>query len=332
MYMQRTREQAMDLVAASREHLAFLRDVHLCKRDLYSSESDLKQAVSVYLRCWLPTLKSSFDTGSHPLLPHLDVAWVWHLHKIDPTSYQRDCCRWYGRVLDVPLGMSPFWHSSELSSAHESATDKDLFVEEEFLERISASARSQSKFLWHVRWPEYDNTEFLEESVTRYEMMLRLMKENPTQFIVPTYDIDNIWHTHLAFPCRYVEDCCRLVGRPVHHDDDVGHDRSSTSFLKASSINTERLWQSSFGTAWRKEGGMYRGEPPVWYWADRLRATAPVRSTAQAADQPALNFTSAITILGRAFGTAGDSEVRAPGTALLRHFFPAAHGRSTQHP
>ena len=151
-------------------------------------------------------------------------------------------------------------------------------------------------------------------NLTRYEMMLRFMKENPSHFIVPTYDIDNIWHTHLSFPCGYVEDCCRLASRPVHHDDDVGHDRSATSFLKVSTINTEKLWQSSFGAAWRKEGGMYRGEPPAWYWSDRLRAVAPVRSVAhwQAADMLALTFHYAVEIFGRAFGTAGDSEVRVP--------------------
>jgi hypothetical protein len=221
--------------------------------------------------------------------------------------------------------MSPFFHSSELSSAKESAMDKHLSIEADFFERISVSAKNQSTFLWHVRWPEYDDTVFLEESVARYELMLRLMKDNPTQFIVPTYDIDNIWHTHLAFPCRYIADCRRLAGRPINHDDDVGHDRSATSFLRASSTQTAKLWQSSFGTAWRKEGAMYRGEPPAWYWADRPRAAEPVANATRRTS--ALRYV--VEIVGRAFG-APDSEVRSPRPVAPR---PASEaGRALRFP
>ena len=322
-----------DLVAASRDHLAFLRAVHLCERDLYHSKSDLMQAVTVYTSCWLPSLKGCHDAARFSP-PHLDVAWVWHLHKTDPTSYERDCCSWYGKVLDVPSGISPFCHLSELSplpAACDSATEKCICVEGDFFERISVSARNQSKFLWHTRWPEYDGTVFLEESVTRYQMMLRLMKENPAQFIVPTYDIDNIWHTHLAFPCRYIKDCCRIVGRSIHHDDDVGNDRSATSFLKASTIKTEELWQSTFGTPWKKEGCMHRGEPPAWYWANRFRAATPAWPIAQAADKPILTLRYAVEIFGHAFGTAGDSEetvtVSAPRPSLLRLARATGHGQ-----
>ncbi len=157
--------------------------------------------------------------------------------------------------------------------------------------------------------------------MTRYKMMLTLMKHHPNTFIVPTYDIDAIWHTHLAFPCQYLSDCRRIAGRAIHHDDDAGQDRSPASFLSSSAAKTERLWQATFGSAWRKEGAMHRGEPPQWYWSDRARAAAmpagkpcllqvlPGGESPRDSQAAGLFKTYVISVVGRAFGTAGE-EVR----------------------
>ena len=305
-------EHSLELVDESRNHLALLRDVHLCDRDLYSAGDDLKQAVAVYIRSWLPTLNRDDKAGI--ARPPLDVAWVWHLHKTDPETYRRDCQRWYGRLLDAPEGMSPFGHDGTLSSP----VAKGEEIDEDFVSRISESARNQSSFLWHVRWPEYDDATFLHEAVTRYEMMLQLMKSNPTQFIVPTYDIDLIWHTHLAFPSRYQQGCLRLAGRRINHDDKVGHDRSPNSFLSVSAAQTEQLWQAVYGTGWRKHGAMYRGEPPAWFWTNRRRAAAAPGTRMLEAPSLAQAASIAIEVIGRAFGTTGDGEVRADRPALLK--------------
>ena len=139
--------------------------------------------------------------------------------------------------------------------------------------RGSRPAARQSKLLWQLRWPEYDDTKFLDDSLCRYQMMLNLMRLHPDQFIVPTYDIDNIWHTHLAYPARYFADCLRVVGHDVGHDDSE-NDRSEGSKLRVSAKKTELLWNAEFPSRWRKQGAMYRGEPPDWYWSDRERAAA----------------------------------------------------------
>ena len=103
----------LDLVSASREHLAFLRAVHLSHLDLYKRGADLDSAVTMYLRVWLPYLNSRSETEVCSA-PTLDIAWIWHIHKLDPATYQKDCCRWYGRILDLPDGMSPFRYSQKL--------------------------------------------------------------------------------------------------------------------------------------------------------------------------------------------------------------------------
>ena len=306
------------LATSAREHIELLRAVHRCEGDLYNQGEELNQAIIVYASSWLPAL-NNYDDAVGLELPALDVAWVWHLHKTDPTSYHRDCIRWYGRILDVPSGASPFRHSSRLSSPPNLHCNVNCpHLDFDFAERIVSSAKNQSSFLWHVNWPEYEDDSFLEDSVQRYGMMLALMNQHPGQFIVPTYDIDIIWHTHLAFPCRYIEDCRRLAGRDVNHDDQVGEDRSPGGFLTTSTAKTELLWNSTFSSPWRKEGGMYRGEPPSWYWSDRHRASALPRVPQQAPkpDLPAESTLGlflarhVIGVVGRAFGTDGITEVR----------------------
>jgi hypothetical protein len=181
--------------------------------------------------------------------------------------------------------------------------------DDDFTERIVSSAKNQSSFLWHVNWPEYGDQKFLEESVTRYEMMLRLMKHHPKMFIVPTYDMDVIWHTHLAFPSQYLAACQKIAGRTIHHDDDVGHDRSPAGFLSTNAAKTEQIWQAAFGSAWRKEGAMYRGEPPPWFWEDRVRAAAkPAGPTLSGSGSQARGLFNKyiVHVAGLAFGALGE--------------------------
>jgi hypothetical protein len=299
------------LAVSARDHLALLRAVHLCGRDLYHAGPDLSKAIEVYVTQWLPKLNNHNESSSFEL-PEVDVAWVWYLHKTAPFSYQRDCIQWYGRILDVPAGMNPFSHSYLLSLHCEASVDIFSGTDSEFAERIASSAENQSSFLWHVNWPEYFDPAFLAESVNRYEMMLRLMKTHPNQLIVPTFDIDNIWRTHLAFPSRYIEDCRMLAGREINCDDEHGNNRSMAGLLVTSTSKTEKLWNASYESTWRRHGGMHRGEPPCWFWSDRQKAAAPFfpPSPSLSAAQSLPHIAQyAVHIVGRAFGTAGGTEV-----------------------
>jgi hypothetical protein len=40
--------------------------------------------------------------------------------------------------------------------------------------------------------------------------------------LVPTLDIDLMWHTHMLFPVQYATDCKQITGIPlINHDDEV---------------------------------------------------------------------------------------------------------------
>eukprot|EP00961_Rhodomonas_salina_P042210 567285-Rhodomonas_salina.2 len=90
--------------------------------------------------------------------------------------------------------------------------------------------------------------------------MLGLMRKHPLAFIVPTYDMDLMWHTHLAFPCNYEQTCLLLAGFAVRHDHSV-NDRAAGSKLLIA--NTRQLFEKAYGYKRDKVGGMSNGEPPA---------------------------------------------------------------------
>ncbi len=74
--------------------------------------------------------------------------------------------------------------------------------------------------------PRFANAAFLDEGVANYGRFLDLLRRHPGSFLVPTYQIDLIWHTHmLGSAAAYAADCSRLAGRFINHDDSVngGH-------------------------------------------------------------------------------------------------------------
>jgi hypothetical protein len=205
-----TIEFSVDLVTRSLEHRDFLRAVHLRNMDLYKFGDHLMNAIYVYLNCWLPYVSLNSE---HWVFPSLEVAWVWHVHKMDPIRYRKDCIEWFGRVVDAPDDVSPFQFS--IYSPEIRRSSSPVIAGPDFVEKICASAERQACMLWQLRWPVYDDPWFLREALDRYLKMLQLMKKHSRQLIIPTYDMDNMWHSHMASPSAYLNDCIRIVGREV---------------------------------------------------------------------------------------------------------------------
>jgi len=80
------------------EHKAFLRVVHSRGGDALYLGPLLPRAIKRYLKHWLPLVASEGDGAR--LIPPLDVAWVWHLHRLAPRRYAVYCNERFGRVLE----------------------------------------------------------------------------------------------------------------------------------------------------------------------------------------------------------------------------------------
>jgi hypothetical protein len=179
------KQLSVDLVQQAADHRRFLAAVHLSPLSLYARSPDLEDAVDHYKCNYLPLL-ARWSAASPPPAPPLEVAWVWQLHKLDPTGYERDCITAFGRLVGVQPGQNPFATEGGalVASSEGKATPVSISTD------IAASAERQAGFLWQIRWAQYSREEWLRDAEQRYRMMLHLMGQDHARFIVPTYDID----------------------------------------------------------------------------------------------------------------------------------------------
>ena len=76
-----------------------------------------------------------------------------------------------------------------------------------------------------------------------------------------------MWHTHiLSSISKYHEDCVRLIGTTLEHDDSL-NDRVEGGMLDVNFKATSKLWREIYGEDYNVVGGMYRGEPPEGYFS-----------------------------------------------------------------
>lgn len=56
-----------------------------------------------------------------------------------------------------------------------------------------------------------------ERAVVKYRRFLKLIVMYPEQAIVPSKEIDEVWHTHILDTLKYPEDCDAIFGFFLHH-------------------------------------------------------------------------------------------------------------------
>jgi hypothetical protein len=93
--------------------------------------------------------------------------------------------------------------------------------------------------LW-IRAPSLPHT--MVKSLDRYQKFLHLMGARPDQRVVPTLDVDLVWHTHQLCPPHYNYATLRDTGRFINHDD-----RMAAMELNASFHLSQQLWVDTFG-------------------------------------------------------------------------------------
>jgi hypothetical protein len=136
---------------------------------------------------------------------------------------------------------------------------------------IVGSCERQSTFLWQVSGLRFSDDDFLVEGVRNYYKFLCLKSTDAgkRQIIVPTYQIDLMWHTHiLSSLSGYNADYRQITGSSsmLHHDDSL-NDRTEGGTLDVAFHKTKKLWQSTYQKTYEVKGGMFRGEPPNIYFS-----------------------------------------------------------------
>lgn len=274
---------SLDLIPSALQLLRFLASVdrHRC---LYQGPG-VSRAIHRYENCWLPLLAESeggFTPTGLPLQPPLDCAWIWHCHRLNPVVYARDCELLYGRL----LGALPSVDTNEATESTQRLWE-ERFPQEKYCLDLTqfhydnqwqpppsnasrkikynlddASAR-QRTFYYQVSQTHMKDESFLRAAEQRYKGFLHLFRMTDCKvFLVPTYDIDLMWHAHQLNPEAYTQDITHILGRVLEHDDSDS-DRSSGHKLDEGFHKTRQQWQQNYGCTYERAGAMYRGEPPV---------------------------------------------------------------------
>ncbi|KAK2768343.1 hypothetical protein FQN54_000197 [Arachnomyces sp. PD_36] len=135
-----------------------------------------------------------------------------------------------------PLGTDKFFHRCL----------KNVPGKENIFNQITDAIHRQSTFvdkmhryLW-ICSPAASGT--LERAVDRYSKFIKLFKVYPNKILVPTLDIDLVWHTHQCSASRYEADMESYTGRFIDHNDKLGG-----SVLDDGMARTRDLYRIRFG-------------------------------------------------------------------------------------
>lgn len=125
------------------------------------------------------------------------------------------------------------------------AVSKDKTIEElvDAVKRQSAFVDKMERQLW-IRSPAVEGT--LSRGIIRYERFLKLFKLYPRAMLVPTLDIDLVWHTHQCSPAQYGLVIRQMTGRFIDHNDKLG-----TETLDPAFENTKALYRIRFADEYR---------------------------------------------------------------------------------
>ncbi|OAE21704.1 hypothetical protein AXG93_1275s1150 [Marchantia polymorpha subsp. ruderalis] len=235
-------------------------------------------------------------TGAH-FVPPLDCAWIWHCHKLSPVRYASDCRRLFGEIIDIrtipiegtemnnserdsctlwqmeypdePYHLVQLWEDGTSMEFQNSLnrTPKETSLIEPY--NLEAAAARQAPFYFQVQRSWFTDDGYLEGALQRYKGYLFLIEQslkNPMAkdrpvFLVPTYDIDLIWHSHQLHPIAYARHTSARFGTILDHDD-TDTDRGEGAKLHSSFLETCNKWWATFGTVYERAGAMYRGPEP----------------------------------------------------------------------
>jgi hypothetical protein len=296
-----------DLLANAQKHIWFLKQVHantaISLSDFDTSPAAI-ESIRRYQDLWLPLVASTSGQGINDKAPVLhipppDIAWVWHCHRLAPKHYCDYCNDTFGYVIEAnpPLTLAlpqidmdnvdtdsaitrtqNLWnthypqenfYSVDLTTERSSNVDAGRSSIGNF--NVLESMKRQATFLWQVSDDQYADDDFLKDGALNYAKFLHLKPKaaNRNFILVPTIQIDLMWHTHIltSMEC-YNKDCMRILNSMFLHDDSYT-DRTEGGALDVAYVATETLWKSTYGTDYVVPGGMYRGEPPKEYFSPK---------------------------------------------------------------
>ncbi|CAF3514463.1 unnamed protein product [Rotaria sp. Silwood1] len=182
----------------------------------------------------------------------LETEWIWHVHRLHPLSYHNDCTKQLpsGKLVDKKIRQvlqnSKRKHDAKISFS--SINKNFVFVpsidlrkavirQRDFLEKF------QNHYLYSFDLKKMDRSHFV-HFVQNYVSFMKLAIKK--EMIVPTFDIDLIWHTHMRYPSQYQTASIALCGFILDHDDAI-ESNTLTKVYKKTAERWKKIYNSEYG-------------------------------------------------------------------------------------
>ncbi len=94
---------------------------------------------------------------------------------------------------------------------------------------------------------QWQQSAILKQMIQKYYRFIQLKASHPLNILlIPTFDIEIIWQTHLLRPERYRNDCLRLFHRIIDHSLTTKNEIEQF-FKKHAFLETCQLYEQRFG-------------------------------------------------------------------------------------
>ncbi|CAN8288548.1 unnamed protein product [Cochlearia groenlandica] len=122
---------------------------------------------------------------------------------------------------------------------------------------LVSAVKRQRSFYSEVLRARVDNEITMQKAVGRYKAFLYLIKRtceiSMDVIVVPTKDIDLIWHSHQLNPSFYYNDMKKIFGYILQHDDDIDTaERKGDNKIDNMFFKTTTIWEETFGKKYWK--------------------------------------------------------------------------------
>ena len=176
------------------------------------------------------------------------VEWIWHVHRLHPLNYLDDCtkqlqCGLIDKQI-TKINRKPM-KKLKRKTIFPSDTDQlklvpSIDLKEAVFRQTDFLKKFQNHFLFDLDLEQFQDLQF-QRLIQNYVSFIKLATKK--QIIVPTFDIDLIWHTHMRYPSHYHGFTRALCGFILDHNDDIQSSTLSNGYEK-----TAQLWKDNYQT------------------------------------------------------------------------------------
>lgn len=253
-----------DLVSLAQQYRAFLQDLYPYVKENFQGEF-IKNAVRRYETCWLPLKKKHQEVE---VLPPRDVYWVWHVHMLCPHQYVMDCENLIGCVPDHAFTDSQeartrgqqLWTEMNKGESYDVSDLKTSNFQSKCEAQLEKLAEQEVDYFYNVALPHMGNTIFLTDAMYRYQKFLWLKMNDSDLDLIPVFDIDLVWRSHMMRPVAYGKDCESIFGEVLVYDCmDSAHVPDSRD-LNRDPMAVVKTWRRHFEEEFFIPGTKRRGE------------------------------------------------------------------------